>query len=168
MLKLMRVKAFKSQIVEHPQSDFFSGCSTIKIWLSTPIPLSDGTVNLTFCPPIPHPSSGGHDETVRLWSNDAVSRSDPAAPSSVQGSIPGAGSAAAAAAGANLTAAGTIALSHPTGALGAATYTFLNSYRTKSTPVMSVQFTARNLLLAAGAFHLRSALQAKPDAKKLT
>ena len=71
-------------------------------------------------------ASGGADETVRLWAN--------------------AEACAAALTGPEAEAAATAATATP--------YRALETYRTKASPAISVYFTARNLLLAAGAFSL--------------
>jgi transcription initiation factor TFIID subunit 5 len=84
-------------------------------------------------------ASGGADETVRLWSNaEASSLTSSEASGSVVVAAEGSAGAAAA------------------GPAASAPYGLMNSYRTKSSPAVSVQFTARHLLLSSGAFSLRS------------
>ncbi len=81
-------------------------------------------------------ASGGADETVRLWRNE-------------QGEV----TAAAEASG------GAAVVGTDAGA-GVAPYGMIGCYRTKSSPVVSLQFTGRNLLMAAGPFHKRGPLVA--------
>ena len=90
-------------------------------------------------------ASGGADETVRLWANvEACGLSTEEAAAGGASAVPGArGAALSLSAGAS---------SSP------ALYRPLEAYRTKASATISVSFTARNLLLAAGAFSLEKSV----------
>ncbi|GFR43957.1 hypothetical protein Agub_g5100 [Astrephomene gubernaculifera] len=98
-------------------------------------------------------ASGGADETVRLWRNDLAEPPAEAGGAGASGSTPAGGPAGAASAGAGK-GQGTGAEGGVRGA-GSGPYGPVGQYRTKSSPVVSLHFNGRNLLLAAGPFHRR-------------
>ena len=83
-------------------------------------------------------ASGGADETVRLWANaEACEAAGAAAEGGANGAATGFSS------GRGILPAGTSA---------SPLYRPLEEYRTKASATISLSFTSRNLLLAAGAF----------------
>ncbi|KAG2498907.1 hypothetical protein HYH03_003098 [Edaphochlamys debaryana] len=99
-------------------------------------------------------ASGGADETVRLWRNDLAEANAGSAEGAAAG---GSGAAGAAGAGAGAGAAGGRGgpAAAAAGGAGGGVYGPIGTYRTKSSPVVSLSYSSRNLLLAAGPFHRR-------------
>ena len=111
--------------------------------------------------------AGGADETVRLWSNETAgdvmpASAGPSGTADAAAAAPGAGAGGAGAGAAGVT--GVVAVGRggrdppgvcPSSSSAPALYCPVKAYRTKSSPVVALRFTNRNLLLGAGAFTLR-------------
>lgn len=110
-------------------------------------------------------ASGGADETVRLWRNDtgealaaagvAAADGGTGADGEGGGAEVGEGAADGAAEGGKEGGKDGKSGKEDKGGKPAGPYAQLGRYRTKSSPVVSLAFSSRNLLLAAGPFHRR-------------